>query len=106
MIEDLCEIPVVGVVPFMNLDIEDEDKAKQRPGARRKLADWWISPWSVCLGFQTLRISQVFSCIPEVSLRYVQRQRTGQTGSGDHSGNEKHHRGSLCGCEALDWKQR
>ena len=25
MIEDLCQIPVVGVVPFMNLDIEDED---------------------------------------------------------------------------------
>ena len=94
MIEDLCQIPVVGVVPFMNLDIEDEDSLSS--ALEQKKAGGLVDIAVVRLP----RISnftdfQVFSCIPEVSLPVcVQRQRTGQTGSGDHSGNEKHHRGS------------
>ena len=30
MIEKLCKIPVVGVVPYMDVDIEDEDSLSNR----------------------------------------------------------------------------
>ena len=30
MIEDLCRIPVVGVTPYMDVDIEDEDSLSSR----------------------------------------------------------------------------
>ena len=70
MIEDLCEIPVVGVVPFMNLDIEDEDSLSS--ALEQKKAGGLVDIAVIRLP----RISnftdfQVFSCIPEVSLRYV-----------------------------------
>ena len=70
MIEDLCQIPVVGVVPFMNLDIEDEDSLSS--ALEQKKAGGLVDIAVVRLP----RISnftdfQVFSCIPEVSLRYV-----------------------------------
>ena len=70
MIEDLCQIPVVGVVPFMNLDIEDEDSLSS--ALEQKKAGGLVDIAVIRLP----RISnftdfQVFSCIPEVSLRYV-----------------------------------
>ena len=70
MIEDLCQIPVVGVVPFMNLDIEDEDSLSS--ALEQKKAGGLVDIAVVRLP----RISnftdfQVFSCIPEASLRYV-----------------------------------
>lgn len=70
MIEELCQIPVVGVVPFMNLDIEDEDSLSS--ALERKKAGGLVDIAVIRLP----RISnftdfQVFSCIPEVSLRYV-----------------------------------
>ncbi len=34
MIEKLCKIPVVGVVPYMDVDIEDEDSFKQPPSSK------------------------------------------------------------------------
>ena len=41
MIEDLCRIPVVGVTPYMDVDIEDEDSLSSRltaifPGERQE----------------------------------------------------------------------
>ena len=70
MIEDLCQIPVVGVVPFMNLDIEDEDSLSS--ALEQKKAGGLVDIAVIRLP----RISnftdfQVFSCISEVSLRYV-----------------------------------
>ena len=70
MIEDLCQIPVVGVVPFMILDIEDEDSLSS--ALEQKKAGGLVDIAVIRLP----RISnftdfQVFSCIPEVSLRYV-----------------------------------
>lgn len=70
MIEDLCQIPVVGVVPFMNLDIEDEDSLssalEQKKGGG--LVDIAVIRLPRISNFTDF---QVFSCIPEVSLRYV-----------------------------------
>ena len=70
MIEDLCQIPVVGVVPFMNLDIEDEDSLSS--ALEQKKAGGLVDIAVIRLP----RISnftdfQVFSCIPEAALRYV-----------------------------------
>lgn len=70
MIEDLCQIPVVGVVPFMNLDIEDEDSLssvleQKKAGGLVDIAVVRLPRISNFTDFQ------VFSCIPEVSLRYV-----------------------------------
>ena len=69
-LEDLCKIPVAGVVPYMNVDIEDEDSLSS--ALEQKKAGGLVDIAVVRLP----RISnftdfQVFSCIPEVSLRYV-----------------------------------
>ena len=70
MIEDLCQIPVVGVVPFMNLDIEDEDSLSSVLEQKKAggLADIAVVRLPRISNFTDF---QVFSCIPEVSLRYV-----------------------------------
>ena len=72
MLEELCHIPVAGVVPFMDIDIEDEDSLSDR------LEDSQ-APGLIDLAVIRLpRISNftdfnVFSRIPGVSLRYVSR---------------------------------
>ena len=35
-LEDLCKIPVAGVVPYMNVDIEDEDSLSSKLGNTRQ----------------------------------------------------------------------
>lgn len=70
MLEQLCGIPVMGVVPYMDVDIEDEDSLSAR-------LDNGQAPGLVDLAVIRLpRISNftdfnVFSRIPGVSLRYV-----------------------------------
>ena len=74
MIEDLCRIPVVGVTPYMDVDIEDEDSLSSRLETGKGKA-----PAAVDLAvIRFPRISNftdfnVFSGIPGVSLRYVTR---------------------------------
>ncbi len=74
MLEDLCGIPVVGVVPYMDVDIEDEDSLSSRLETGKGKA-----PAAVDLAvIRFPRISNftdfnVFSGIPGVSLRYVTR---------------------------------
>ena len=70
MIEELCKLPVVGVVPYMQLDIEDEDSLsafleQNKSGGLVDIAVIRLPRISNFTDFQ------VFSCIPEVSLRYV-----------------------------------
>ena len=36
MLEDLCEVPVAGVVPFLDIDIEEEDSLSERFAAKEK----------------------------------------------------------------------
>lgn len=74
MLEDLCGIPVVGVIPYMDVDIEDEDSLSSRLETGKGKA-----PAAVDLAvIRFPRISNftdfnVFSGIPGVSLRYVTR---------------------------------
>ncbi len=70
MIEDKCNIPVVGVVPYANIDIEDEDSLSSRLTNRKSAAD--IDLAVICVK----RISNFtdfnrFESIEGVSLRYV-----------------------------------
>lgn len=70
MIEDKCNIPVVGVVPYAYVDIEDEDSLSGRLSDRRTKGDIDIAV--ICLK----RISNFtdfnrFETIDGVSLRYV-----------------------------------
>ena len=72
MLEALCHIPVVGVIPYMDVDIEDEDSLSSRLETGKSKA-----PAAVDLAvIRFPRISNftdfnVFSGIPGVSLRYV-----------------------------------
>lgn len=52
MLEDLTGIPVVGVVPHMTVDLDDEDPSPPASaGAARRPR--WISPWCGCRGSPT-----------------------------------------------------
>lgn len=73
MIEELCGIPVVGVVPYMNVDIEDEDSLSSRLTNR----DAGAAPVDIAV-IRFPRLSNftdfnVFSAIKEASVRYVGR---------------------------------
>lgn len=80
MLEDLCHIPVAGVIPYMDIDIEDEDSLSSR-------LDQTDNPGIIDIAvIRFPRISNftdfnVFSCIQGVSLRYVSRRE--QLGSPD-----------------------
>ena len=39
-LEQLCGLPVVGVVPYMDVDIEDEDSLSGKLHAGKR--GWWI----------------------------------------------------------------
>lgn len=72
MIEDLCHIPVVGVTPYIHVDIEDEDSLSDRLEQRRDQGGDLIDIAVIRLP----RISnftdfQVLSAMEQVSLRYV-----------------------------------
>ena len=70
ILEDLCHVPVVGVVPYLQLDIDDEDSLTERfhRGGERKLVDIAV--------IRLPRISNFtdfgpFERYENVSLRYV-----------------------------------
>ena len=55
MLEERTKIPVVGVAPYLNVDIEDEDSLAERVKGNREvdLIDIAVIAFR---GFQTLRI--------------------------------------------------
>lgn len=72
MIEELCRIPVVGVTPYLAVDLEDEDslstKLNQKAGSG--LVDIAVIRLPRISNFTDF---QVFSAMPQVTLRYVER---------------------------------
>lgn len=74
MISKLCQIPVVGVVPYMDVDIEDEDSLGDQITGRRArengLADIVVVRLPRISNFTDF---QVFSSMPGVNLRYVDK---------------------------------
>lgn len=70
MIEELCGIPVVGVTPYMQVDIEDEDSLSQKLEQRsvEGLVDIAVIRLPRISNFTDF---QVLSAMPFVSLRYV-----------------------------------
>ena len=74
MIEDLCGIPVTGVVPYADVDIEDEDSLghhlKGTEKGKTTLVDIAVIRLPRISNFTDF---QIFSCMPEVGLTYVER---------------------------------
>ena len=72
-LEELCGRPVVGVVPYMQVDIDDEDSLSSRlktgGGAAAGLADIAVIRLPRISNFTD---AAVFSAMPGVSLRYVE----------------------------------
>ena len=71
MLEEKCKIPVVGVAPYMHIEVDDEDSLTERFDRHEKAAQIDIAV------VRTPRISNFtdfnpFEMIPGVSLRYVQ----------------------------------
>lgn len=70
MIEKLCDIPVLGVVPFAKVDIEDEDSLSYRLSEKKKAA---------AIDIVVVRLPRIsnftdfnrLECAEGVSLRYV-----------------------------------
>ena len=68
-LEELCGIPVAGVVPYMDIDIEDEDSLSEKLGQREKgLVDLAVIRFPKISNFTDL---DVFVRIPGVTVRYV-----------------------------------
>ena len=71
-LEDLCRIPVAGVVPYMNVDIEDEDSLSTKLGNTRQKG---------CIDIAVLRFPKIsnftdmdaFERMNEISIRYVSK---------------------------------
>ena len=87
MIEKLCKIPVVGVVPYMDVDIEDEDSLSSRLSStgrnnalkqENESSEKHVEAWIDIAAIRFPRLSNftdlnVFDPIPGVSVRYVSR---------------------------------
>ena len=87
MIEKLCKIPVVGVVPYMDVDIEDEDSLSSRLSStgrnntlkqENESSEKNVEAWIDIAAIRFPRLSNftdlnVFDPIPGVSVRYVSR---------------------------------
>lgn len=77
MIEKLCDIPVVGVTPYMRVDIEDEDSLS----SRLKETDTENREGPILTDIAVVRFPRLsnftdfnrFSCIQGVNVRYVER---------------------------------
>ena len=71
-LEELCGLPVVGVVPYMDVDIEDEDSLSRKleEGKRPGLIDIAVLRFPRISNFTDF---DVFSRMKGVSLRYVSR---------------------------------
>ncbi len=70
MIQELCRIPVVGVVPFMNVNLEAEDSQGLEPEGRegKGLVDIAVIRLPRISNFTDF---QVFDTVPEAGVRYV-----------------------------------
>ncbi len=69
MLEERGSVPVVGVVPYMNLSLEDEDSLSERFDNKGKgLIDLAVIHYPRISNFTDFN---VFEQIPEVSVRYV-----------------------------------
>lgn len=69
MLEEKGNVPVVGVVPYMNLSLEDEDSLSERFEHKGKgLIDLAVIHYPRISNFTDFN---VFEQIPEVSVRYV-----------------------------------
>lgn len=74
MIEDKTGVPVVGVLPMLNVDIEDEDSLSERISGHSevKLVDIAVARIPRMSNYTDFN---VFELIPGVSLRYVSNVR-------------------------------
>ena len=71
MLEEKCKIPVVGVAPYMNIQVEDEDSLTERFDRHQEVG---------VIDMAVIRVPRIsnftdfnpFESIPGVSLRYVQ----------------------------------
>ena len=74
MIEDKTGVPVIGVLPMLNVDIEDEDSLSERISGRSEvnLVDIVVVRIPRMSNYTDFN---VFELIPGVSLRYVQNVR-------------------------------
>ena len=70
MLEELCHIPVAGVIPYMNVDIEDEDSLSEKLNQKRGngLVDIAVIRLPRISNFTDF---QIFSAMEDVTLRYV-----------------------------------
>ncbi len=72
ILEDLCKVPVIGVVPYMHLDIDDEDSLTERfhSSETRKQIDIAVIRLPRISNFTDF---SPFEHYKNVSLRYVER---------------------------------
>ena len=80
MLEEKAGVPVLGVVPYLHLDLEDEDSLSERLTEK-------AAPVGACVDLAVIRLPRlsnftdfnVFEAMPGVSLRYVEHvQALGQ----------------------------
>jgi len=82
MIEGLCRIPVVGVTPYLSVEIDDEDSLSSRlenhteksleGGLEQRTGEGLVDIAVIRLPrMSNFSDFTVFSCMPEVSIRYV-----------------------------------
>ncbi|MBQ4249579.1 MAG: cobyric acid synthase [Clostridia bacterium] len=73
MLKKLCGVPVAGVIPYMNIDIDDEDSLTERfSGSERRLIDIAVVRLPRISNFTDF---SPFERFENVSLRYVSRAR-------------------------------
>lgn len=104
-LEDLCKIPVAGVVPYMNVDIEDEDSLSSKLGNTRQKG---------CIDIAVIRFPKisnftdmdVFERMDEVSIRYVSKPSELKTPDMVILPGTKIPLMIYCGCARSAWKQR
>lgn len=79
-LEDLCKVPVVGVLPYLHVDIDDEDSLTERfrGGTARKLLDIAVIRLPRISNFTDVN---PFENYENVSLRYV--EASGELGDPD-----------------------
>ena len=72
MIEKLCRIPVAGIIPYIQADIEDEDSLSSRLSqrARGTMLDIAVIRFPRLSNFTDFNI---FSCIQGAAVRYVEQ---------------------------------
>ena len=70
-LEQLCGIPVAGVIPYTHVDIDDEDSLTERFGRSKRAKALGYRGESVCRASPISRISVPSNITENVSLRYV-----------------------------------